>query len=82
MNVLVAYDPPKRSRVALGGDRGFVGEERIDDHSLFGGVERRERLTPSSRSRVLGEHVRAGVTIEFVGAPDGRTAAAGALVTP
>jgi len=31
---------------------------------------------------VLGEGVRAGTTIEFVGAPDGRTAVAGALVTP
>ncbi|GAA3394256.1 hypothetical protein [Cryptosporangium minutisporangium] len=29
---------------------------------------------------VIGEHVRAGVTIEFVGAPDGRTAVAGTLV--
>ncbi|TQS41337.1 tautomerase family protein [Cryptosporangium phraense] len=31
---------------------------------------------------VLGEKHRAGTTIEFVGAPDGRTAVAGALVSP
>ncbi|SHN44224.1 hypothetical protein [Cryptosporangium aurantiacum] len=31
---------------------------------------------------VVGERVRAGVTVEFVGAPDGRTAVAGTLVTP
>ncbi|GAA0239099.1 tautomerase family protein [Cryptosporangium japonicum] len=29
----------------------------------------------------IGEHVRKGTTIEFVGAPDGRTAIGGALVT-
>lgn len=31
---------------------------------------------------VVGGHVREGTTIEFVGAPDGRTSVAGALVTP
>ena len=30
---------------------------------------------------VIGEHVREGTTIEFVGAPDGRTAVGGVLVT-
>ncbi|WP_035859189.1 hypothetical protein [Cryptosporangium arvum] len=29
----------------------------------------------------IGEHVREGTTIEFVGAPDGRTAIGGVLVT-